>query len=204
MVKTISFNLVQSPQPYLPLHKKFLMLFDLIQQRSSKISFLPPKVLLTKNRKDIEYRVEFLRNVIDNGLSPQQTLYYNFISDNDKGVILDVESVSKDFISLYNDIKKNGIKQPIPVGKYDEKIIKVRYILKGKKYWEDFVNEIGYQILGGGHRLAVAIYLNHKTVPVKIFKPSLLYEITNQSAYLELKENEYLKKIKNNNENSNA
>jgi len=110
-----SFNVVQSPQPYLPLHKKFLMLIDLILERSSEISFLSPKVLLSENRKDIEYRIEFLRNVFDDGLSPQQTLYYQFISDNDKGRILDGESVSKDFISLYNDIKKNIIIEPIAV-----------------------------------------------------------------------------------------
>ena len=58
-----TFKLVQSPQPNLPVYKKFLMLFDLIQQRSTKTSFLSPKILLTKNRKDIEYRIEFLRNI---------------------------------------------------------------------------------------------------------------------------------------------
>lgn len=160
---------------------------------------------MTKNiKKSIQYRIRFLQDVLEEHKSPNQTLYYHFMADEDQGIVSNPDMLCSRFIDLYNDIKKNGIKQPIPVGKYDEKIIKVRYILKGKKYWEDFVNEIGYQILGGGHRLAVAIYLNHKTVPVKIFKPSLLYEITNQSAYLELKENEYLKKIKNNNENSNS
>ncbi|MCH7647079.1 MAG: hypothetical protein IIA83_00515 [Thaumarchaeota archaeon] len=195
MVKTISFNLVQSPQPYLPLHKKFLMLFDLIQQRSSKISFLPPKVLLTKNRKDIEYRVEFLRNVIDNGLSPQQTLYYNFISDNDKGVILDVESVSKDFISLYNDIKNDKIFEPISIGQYSKKIIKTRYILNGKKIWKNYMNENGFQVINGGHRLAVALFLGLEKVPVKIFR-SLSFEIPNYTDYIRIKEPEYRKNLR--------
>lgn len=195
MVKTFSFNLVQSPQPYLPLHKKFLMLFDLIQQRFSKTSFLPPKVLLTKNRKDIEYRVEFLRNVIDNKLSPQQTLYYNFIADNDKGVILDVESVSKDFISLYNDIKNDKMLEPIAIGQYSKKIIKTRYILNGKKIWKNYINENGFQVINGGHRLAVALFLDLEKVPVKIFR-SLSFEIPNYTDYIRIKEPEYRKNLR--------
>ena len=103
------FNLVQSPQPYLPFYKKLLMPLDLIQQKSSKISFLSPNLLLTENRKDIEYRLQFLQDVFDKGLSANQTLYYHFISDDEKGVILDGESISKDFIVLYNSIKNNKI-----------------------------------------------------------------------------------------------
>jgi len=194
MVKKISLNFPLSPQPDLPLHKKFLRLFDLIQYRNTKISFLPPKILLTNNRKDIEYRVEFLRNVIDKKLSPQQTLYYNFISDDDKGVILDVESVSKDFISLYEDIKKNKILEPIVIGQYSKKIIKTRYVLNGKKVWINYINEHGFQVINGGHRLAVALFLNLEKVPVKIFR-SFSIEIPNYTEYLKIKESEYREKL---------
>jgi len=195
MVKSFSLNFVQSPQPSLPVHKKFLMLFDLIQHRSSKTSFLPPKVLITKNRKDIEYRVEFLRNVIDNKLPPQQTLYYNFIADNDKGVILDVESVSKDFISLYNDIKNGKMLEPIAIGQYSKKIIKTRYILNGKKIWKNYINENGFQVINGGHRLAVALFLDLEKVPVKIYR-SLSFEIPNYTEYLKIKEPKYRKNLR--------
>ena len=103
-----SYTLVQSKQPCIPLHKKCLTLIDLIQQRSVKMSFLSPKILLTKNRKDIEYRVGFLRSVLESGLSLQNTLYYQFIADHDKTITEDAEMASKDFISLYHNIK-NGI-----------------------------------------------------------------------------------------------
>ena len=88
--------MVQSKQPCIPLHKKCLMLIDLIQQRSVKMSFLSPKILLTKNRKDIEYRVGFLRSVLESGLSLQNTLYYQFIADHDKTITEDAEMASKE------------------------------------------------------------------------------------------------------------
>ena len=105
-----TFKLVQSPQPNLPVYKKFLMLFDLIQQRSTKTSFLSPKILLTKNRKDIEYRIEFLRNIFNEGLSPECTLYYQFISDSGTGGGIDGGTDPKKFIALYEDIKKNKMR----------------------------------------------------------------------------------------------
>ena len=141
MTKILSFHLVQSPQPYLPVHKKVLKLIDLFRQRTAKTSFLPPKLLLTKNRKDIEYRVEFLRDVINNGVSPQKTLYYQFISDDDKGVILDVDTVAKNFISLYHNIKDNNMTNPIALGQYSGKTINTRHIVKGKKTWKRYPNE---------------------------------------------------------------
>lgn len=193
MSKTLSFNLVQSEQPNIPIHKKFLMLIDLIRQRSSKTSFLTPKLLLTENRKDIGYRIEFLRDVFDNGLSPQQTLYYQFISDNDKGVILNVETVSKNFISLYHNIKKNKMLEPIAIGQYSNKTIKTRYILNGKKIWKNYPNENGFQIINGAHRLAVALFLNFEKVPVRIYR-SLSFEIPNYTDYIRIKEPEYKEK----------
>ena len=195
MVKTFSFNLIQSAQPHIPLYKKFLMLFDLIQQTSAKTSFMSPKILLTKNRKDIEYRIQFLKDVLHNGISPKQTLYYQFIADDDKNVILDAESVSKDFISLYNDIKKRKLFEPIAIGQYSKKNIKTRYILNGSKNWVDLPNENGYQVINGAHRLAVALFLNLDEIPVRIYR-SLSFEIPNYTDYIRIKESEYLKKIK--------
>jgi hypothetical protein len=171
------------------------MLIDLIQQRSVKTSFLSPKILLTKNRKDIEYRVEFLRNVLESGLALQNTLYYQFIADHDKTVTEDAEIASKDFISLYHNIKKNKILEPIAIGQYSKKNIKTRYILNGSKNWVDLPNENGYQVINGAHRLAVALFLNLDEIPVRIYR-SLSFEIPNYTDYIRIKESEYLKKIK--------
>ena len=117
-MKMFSDGLVQSPQPNIPFYKKCLMFIDLIQQRSVKSSFLSPKILLTENRKDIEYRIEFLKDVLENNTQLQNTLYYQFIGDHDKGIIEDVERVSKKFIKLHDDIKKNNILEPIILGSY--------------------------------------------------------------------------------------
>lgn len=194
MNKVFSFKTVQSEQPYIPTYKKLLMLIDLIRQRSSKTVFLSPKLLLTKNRKDIEYRVEFLRDVINNGISPKQTLYYQFISDNDKGVILDVDTVSKNFIELYHDVKKNKILQPIIAGQYSSKTIKTRYILNGVKTWKNYPNESGFQVINGAHRLAVALFLDLEEIPVKTYK-LLSFEIPDYTEYIKIKEPEYRKNI---------
>ena len=190
-----SYTLVQSKQPCIPLHKKCLMLIDLIQQRSVKMSFLSPKILLTKNRKDIEYRVGFLRSVLESGLSLQNTLYYQFIADHDKTITEDAEMASKDFISLYHNIKKNKILEPIAIGYYPKKTIKTRYILNEKKKWVDIRNENGFQVINGAHRLAVALFLNLDEIPVKIYR-SLSFEIPNYTDYIRIKEPEYLKQIK--------
>jgi hypothetical protein len=191
------FNgLVQSPQPNIPFNKKCLMLIDLIQQRSVKSCFLSPKILLTKNRKDIEYRIEFLKDVLQNNVPLENTLYYQFIGDHDKGIIEDVEIVSKKFIKLCNDIKKNHILEPIILGSYSKKKIKTRYVFHNKKTWINIDNDHKLQIINGAHRLSVALFLGLDKVPVKIYK-SLSFEIPNYTEYIKIKEPEYLKNLRN-------
>ena len=192
------FNgLVQSPQPNIPFNKKCLMLIDLIQQRSVKSCFLSPKILLTENRKDIEYRIKFLKDVLQNNIPLQNTLYYQFIGDHDKGIIEDVETVSKKFIKLHDDIKKNGILEPIILGSYSKKIIKTRYVFHNKKTWINIDNENKLQIINGAHRLSVALFLGLDKVPVKIYT-SLSFEIPNYTEYIKIKEPEYLRNLANN------
>ena len=190
-----TFKLVQSPQPNLPVYKKFLMLFDLIQQRSTKTSFLSPKILLTKNRKDIEYRIEFLRNIFNEGLSPECTLYYQFISDSGTGGGIDGGTDPKKFIALYEDIKKNKMIEPIVVRQYSKKTIETRYFLNGKKIWKNYTNENGFQGINGAHRLAVMIFLGSEEIPVKIYN-SLSFEVPNYTDYIKTKETEYKENLK--------
>ena len=195
-MKMFSYGLVQSPQPNIAFYKKCLMFIDLIQQRSVKSSFLSPKILLTENRKDIEYRIEFLKDVLENNTQLQNTLYYQFIGDHDKGIIEDVERVSKKFIKLHDDIKKNNILEPIILGSYSQKKIKTRYIIHNKKTWIDVDNPHKLQIINGAHRLSVALFLVFDKVPVKIYK-SLSFEIPNYTEYIKIKEPEYLEKLRN-------
>ena len=74
-----SLNLVQSAQPYIPFYKKIIMIFDLLQQKYSKTSLICPKELLTSNRKDIEYRIQFLKEVLEKKTLPKNTLYYQYL-----------------------------------------------------------------------------------------------------------------------------
>ena len=108
MIDVLSFKLIQSSQPNISLFKKILMIFDFIQQKSTKISFISPQKLMTHNRKDIEYRIQFLKDVIDNSILPEKTLYYQFIADDDKNIIMDAKKVSDDFLKLYENSKNKS------------------------------------------------------------------------------------------------
>ena len=188
------FKLIQSPQPNLPFNKKCLMLIDLIQQRVAKTSFLSPKILLTKNRKDIEYRIEFLKKIFDKDFSPENTLYYQFISDSGTGGGINGGTDPKKFISLFENIKKNNILEPIIIRKYSKKTIKTRFFLNGKRISKEYSNENGFQIINGAHRLAIAIFLDFEKIPVKIYN-SFSFEVPNYTDYIKEKESKYKEKL---------
>jgi len=177
------------------LRDKILWISDLIKEKIAKIKYFDPDLLITKNRRDIEYRIIFLKDVLDLKKEPNQTLYYHFIADRDYGLIVDPNELSKKFLNLYQEIKDNGILKPIPVASLSEKKIQIRYIFQGKKYWSEFLNESGYQALGGAHRIAIANYLGYEKIPVKVFTPSELYEITNYTKFIKLKEKKYFEQI---------
>lgn len=187
-------NLVQSPQPHLSSIKKFLMIFDLIQHKITKISFISTEKLLTKNRKDIEFRIQFLKDVIEKGISPKKTLYYQFISDSGTGGGIDGGTDPEKFISLYKDIQENNISEPIAVAKYSGKKIKTRYFLNDKKNWVNITNENNLQIINGAHRLAIAYFLGIEKVPVKIYRP-LSFEVPNYTEYIKIQEKTYQRNI---------
>lgn len=169
---------------------------DGLQKKIAPISYLDPKKPLTENRKDIQYRYLFLSAIFEKGLLPVETLYYHFISDANRGVVSDGKIMSDKFINLYMDIKKNGIKKPLIVGRYNPKYIKARYISDGVKHWEYIKNDTGYQIMAGGHRLAIALYLGYNKIPCKIYKP-LSFEVPNYTKYIQLHEPEYMQLIEN-------
>ena len=53
-----------------PMNNRFLWMIEIIQEIFAKTFFLPLDLLLTENRKDIEYRILFLDEV------PTQKLYF--------------------------------------------------------------------------------------------------------------------------------
>lgn len=174
-----------------PMSNRFFWLLDILQEKITKTTYIHPQKLLTYNRKDIEYRIDFLHDVLQKKLKPNQTKYYHFIADNDKGIKHDPEESSIEFLKLYADIKKKGIKHPLIIGKYKTTMIKSRHILRGVKYWQDVHNKTGFQLIDGAHRLAISLILNHQMIPVKLIKP-FSFEVPNYTEYLKIKENDYL------------
>ena len=182
-------------QPNLSPLKKLLTKFDRLKESTSQTTYLPTKKLITNNRKDILYRIDFLNEIINKKNSPKKTLYYQFASDADRTLPISGDDIINNFITAYHEIKNESIKKPITVGKFDSESINTRYILNNQKIWKVYRNDCKYQLIDGAHRLAIAEFLQYEKVPVKIIKPHS-FEIPNYTDYIRIKEPEYLKNIK--------
>ena len=174
--------------------KKLLTKFDRLKESTSQTTYLPTKKLITKNRKDILYRIDFLNEIINKKNSPKKTLYYQFVSDTDRSLPISADDMVNNFTTSYHKIKNESLKKPITVGKFDSESINTRYILNNQKIWKVYRNEGKYQLIDGAHRLAIAEFLQYEKVPVKIIKPSS-FEIPNYTDYIDIKEAEYKAKM---------
>ena len=181
-------------QPDLTPLKKILTKFDRLKESTSQTTYLPTKKLITNNRKDILYRIDFLNEIINKKNSPKETLYYQFVSDIDRSLPISADDMVSNFTTSYREIKNESLKKPITVGRFDSELINTRYILNGKKIWKTYRNENKYQLIDGAHRLAIAEFLQYEKVPVKIIKPSS-FEIPNYTDYIDIKEPEYKAKL---------
>jgi|TARA_B100000949_G_C14181189_1_gene407569 hypothetical protein len=181
-------------QPDLTPLKKILTKFDRLKESTSQTTYLTTKKLITNNRKDILYRIDFLNEIINKKNSPKETLYYQFVSDIDRSLPISADDMVNNFTTSYREIKNESLKKPITVGRFDSELINTRYILNGKKIWKTYRNENKYQLIDGAHRLAIAEFLQYEKVPVKIIKPSS-FEIPNYTDYIDIKEPEYKAKL---------
>ena len=181
-------------QPDLTPLKKILTKFDRLKESTSQTTYLPTKKLITNNRKDILYRIDFLNEILNKKNSPKETLYYQFVSDIDRSLPISADDMVNNFTTSYREIKNESLKKPITVGRFDSELINTRYILNGKKIWKTYRNENKYQLIDGAHRLAIAEFLQYEKVPVKIIKPSS-FEIPNYTDYIDIKEPEYKAKL---------
>jgi len=173
----------------------FLRWLDTIQEYFTRVQHIDPKILHTRNRKDVDLKIQFLQDVLEKKIPREKTLYYQFNSDTEKGISRNPDNAASEFIRNYNSIKKNGILTPIVAGRFDTDMIKVRYILKNKKIWSEYKNENGLQLINGTHRLAIALYLKYDSIPVKIFK-SHSFQIPDYAGYLQIKREKYLETIR--------
>jgi hypothetical protein len=170
--------------------QKFLERVDHFREFFLPIKSLDPKKLFTSNRLDIEYRVNFLENILEKKIPFKNTLYYQFVSDKDRNLFLTGNELSKNFLQLSDEVNQYGIQKPIIVGKFETKTIKTQYSINGKFHWKEFRNETGYQLIDGAHRLSLALFLKLDSIPVKIYSP-LYFEIPNFTDYIHLKEKKY-------------
>ena len=181
-------------QPDLTPLKKILTKFDRLKESTSQTTYLPTKKLISNNRQDILYSIDFLNEIINKKNSPKDTLYYQFVSDIDRSLPISADDMVNNFTTSYREIKNESLKKPITVGRFDSELINTRYILNGKKIWKTYRNENKYQLIDGAHRLAIAEFLQYEKVPVKIIKPSS-FEIPNYTDYIDIKEPEYKAKL---------
>ena len=138
-----------------------------------KTEFHDPKKFKTKNRKDIDLNIKFLKKLLEQNIPIENTTYFMKRCENGISPKLQMKHL-KHQLNLYEEIKKNGIKKPLIVARYKSPTIKIwNYAngVNGEKIWKDFKNETGFQLIEGTHRLPIAIYLNLKKIPVKIYKP---------------------------------
>ena len=125
-------------QPNLSPLKKLLTKFDRLKESTSQTTYLPTKKLITNNRKDILYRIDFLNKIINKKNSPKETLYYQFVSDIDRSLSISADDMVNNFTTSYREIKNESLKKPITVGRFNSELINTRYILNGKKIWKTF------------------------------------------------------------------
>lgn len=178
------------------MNEKIIWAIDVLQEKFAIPKKIDPKKLFTKNRHDIKIRVEFLKDILENEKSIEQTMYFQFVSDEKRRERppLEAKEMCKNFLTLFKDVKKNGISKPVNVAKLNSLNVKTGYFFDGKQVWNDLPNETGYQLMNGAHRLAIATYLNFENIPAKIFTP-IAFPFPNYTDYIILREEEYMKKM---------
>jgi hypothetical protein len=141
-----------------------------IQLLLKPVSLMKAEDLTTENRLDINLRVEFLKQVINKGKKAEKTRYYKFVQVFDS---LDPDLITKKFLGLYDDIKKNSFKKYLVVARVNkfnnmEGVFRSHREVSNKKIMSE------WQLVGGAHRLAACRFLGHEKIPVKIVSSPFL------------------------------
>lgn len=144
--------------------------------------------LITKNRADIELRVEFLKDVLDEGKSFHKTTYYWFIGDENRWAYREPEKACKEFLSLFKDIKKNELRSPITVCKP-----RSSFVIEDKTHNDKKQIKTKYQLQDGAHRLAIFKYLGRDDVPCRVYSP-ILKKYPDYTNYIKKRRNFYTKR----------
>lgn len=157
-------------------------IINFLLKKIARKTEINPSLLFTENRKDVEYRLSFLKDVVIKKVNPKKTKYYAFVMSLDPSYNPDLKC--KEFLEICDDIKKNCMKEPVYILKVPKKTVKTRYFHNGQKYWKEYKNKTKYQIFDGAHRVAIAIFLGYEKMPCKTIKP-VGFEIPDYTCYIE-------------------
>lgn len=130
--------------------------------------------LITKNRLDINLRIKFLEDVVVRKKKYNKTRYYKFVKiPRGDGLNEDPEAISKQFIGLYEDIKKNGFNGYFIVAKTN-RLNHVEIVFRDCRKISNEKIRFKYQLVGGAHRFAACRFLGYKKIPVKVIRTPFL------------------------------
>jgi hypothetical protein len=160
-----------------------------IQKRAFSPTDITIDNIKTHNRRDIDYRIDFL-NEVDDGTNYPETLYYHFISDPERWAQEPAEERCETFVDLAEDIRQNGIQTPITVGRYYSSTLDAKVEFDGEKEYININNHTGYQLIDGAHRVAAASYLGWCTIPTCIIIP-VSFEVPEYTEFIEKRESRY-------------
>jgi ParB-like chromosome segregation protein Spo0J len=94
---------------------------------------------------------------------------------------------------LRNDIKENGIQEPVIVARYNSPKIPARMVIDGDENWYHIENETGYQLVDGAHRVAIASNLGYELIPAYVVN-SIWLDVPHYTNFINWREDEYEKR----------
>ena len=153
---------------------------------------------LLNRDKMIRYLTEFLEDVFDKGKPYELTKYYRFLKDvYNRGMYKDpAELIIEKYCRLFNTIKRDKIIMNPVIITYDPDGFYAYYFEEDNQRFLIKVKS-RYRIINGRHRIAIAIYLKMKEIPIHIIRGGLNVALTYWPKFIEEAESRYLKEIEN-------
>lgn len=130
--------------------------------------------LITKNRLDLNLMVKFLEEVVGRKKKYNKTRYYKFVKiPRGGGLNEDPDIISKQFIDIYESIRKNGFKGYFIVAKTNNFNF-IETVFRDCRKISNEKIRFKYQLVGGAHRFAACKFLGYEKIPVKMIRTPFL------------------------------
>ena len=150
------------------------------------------------NDKMIRYLTEFLEDIFNKGKPCELTKYYRFLKDvHNRGMYKNpAKFIIEKYCRLFNTINCDKIIMNPVITTYDPDGFYAYYFKEDNQYSLIKV-KCRYRIISGRHRIAIAIYLKMKDIPIHIIQGKLGITLTYWPKFIEEAESRYLEEIKN-------